>query len=83
MGASGGLLVAWNDNFFQGPTVFENKFSLSIQITSVHTGEIWFLTNIYGPCLPEEKVEFLDWFNNIQTPDDVNWLIMGDFNYVR
>lgn len=83
VGASGGLLIAWNDSYFQGQKVFENKFSLSIQFTSVYTEETWFLTNIYGPCLAEEKLEFLNWLNNIQTPDDVNWLMLVDFNYVR
>lgn len=54
--------------------------SLSMQFTSVHSGETWILSTIYGPCLHEEKLEFLDWLNNIQAPYDVNWLVLGDFN---
>lgn len=30
VGASGGLLTAWNEQFFHGQKVFENKFSLTI-----------------------------------------------------
>jgi hypothetical protein len=26
---------------------------------------------------------FLDWFKQIQMPDDMQWIIMGDFNYIR
>ena len=75
MGASSSLLVAWNDNFFQGQKVFE--------FTLVHSRETSFSKNIYGPSLEEEKLDILDWLNNIQTPSDVNWLILGDFNEER
>jgi hypothetical protein len=28
-------------------------------------------------------LQFLSWFQNIQTDDDVNWLIVGDFSLIR
>ena len=43
----------------------------------------WILTNIYAPCTPEGKREFLEWFDNIQMPDEINWIIVGDFNLIR
>jgi hypothetical protein len=43
----------------------------------------WILTNIYGPCQAERKATFLDWFANIDMPDDTDWLIVGDFNFIR
>ena len=33
IGASGGLLVVWNDNLLQGEVVFQNEFALSAQFT--------------------------------------------------
>jgi exonuclease III len=31
----------------------------------------------------KEKARFLDWFANIDMPDDTDWLIVGDFNFIR
>ena len=38
---------------------------------------------MYGPCDVEGKSAFLDWFESIQMPDDIQWLIVGDFNLIR
>jgi len=50
VGASGGLLITWNENMFQGECLFKNDFSISMRFISVHTGDSWVLINIYGPC---------------------------------
>lgn len=83
VGASGGLFVVWNDSLFSRETVFQNKFSISIKFSSKISDTSWYLTNIYGPCLTEERIIFMNWFKNIQMPDDCNWLVLGDFNYIR
>jgi hypothetical protein len=31
--------------------------------------------------LKEKK--FLDWFSNIYMPDDIDWLVLGDLNFIR
>ena len=59
-GASGGILIAWNGAWFSGEMIFQNKFSLSIQFTCSTSSKTWILTNIYGPCNHEDKVEFID-----------------------
>lgn len=41
------------------------------------------LTNVYGPCTPEGKHDFLHWLKHIQMPDDMDWLVVGDFNLIR
>jgi hypothetical protein len=41
------------------------------------------LTNVYGPCAADRKVQFLDWFKHIDMPDSMDWIIMGDFNFIR
>jgi hypothetical protein len=43
----------------------------------------WVLTNVYGPYTPEGKMIFLQWLKKIQMPDNVDWLIVGDFNLIR
>ena len=75
VGASRGLLVAWNDNMFQGECLFKNDFSISIRFISVHTGDSWILSNIYGPCDTEGRHNFLEWFRNIHMPVETDWII--------
>ena len=62
--------------------MFQNKFSLSLQFTCKTSSKSWILINIYGPYNHEEKIEFIEWFENIQMPSDVDWIIMGDFNFI-
>lgn len=62
---------------------FPNDFSISIRSTSKLSSVSWILANIYDPCQAEFREIFLDWFKNIQMPDDSNWLIMVFFNYIR
>ena len=76
-------MTAWNDSILDGELVFQNKFSLSVQFTNRFSNQTWVLTNIYGPCLQHEKEEFLQWFGNIGMPEDMDWIIMGDFNFIR
>ena len=71
-GTSKGILTAWNGALFSGEMIFQNKFSLSIHFTCNSSSKTWILTNIYGPCNHEDKVEFIDWFANIQMPIDVD-----------
>ena len=83
IGASGGLLIAWNDNLFSGQLEHLNDFSLTIKFTCKLSGTMWKLTNIYGPCQQDARIVFLDWFKEFHVGDDVNWLVLGDFNYIR
>lgn len=43
----------------------------------------WILTSVYGPCDPEGKAAFMEWFENINMPNEINWLVVGDFNLIR
>jgi hypothetical protein len=52
-------------------------------MTSLLDNESWVLTNVYGPCSVEGKRQFTDWLKQIQMPDEIDWLIVGDFNLMR
>jgi hypothetical protein len=71
-GASGGILVGWNDLVFSGNALFTSRFSITIHFTSMHNSEQWKLTTSYGPCQGQEGQEFVDWFNDIQIADQEN-----------
>jgi hypothetical protein len=60
-----------------------NYFTLSVELTSKLNNQTWILTNVYAPCTSEGKRDFLNWFKNIHMPDNIDWLIVGDFNLLR
>jgi hypothetical protein len=60
-----------------------NEYCLSVELTSNYNANSWILSNIYAPCTSTGKRGFITWFKNIQMPDAVNWLIVGDFNLYR
>ena len=78
--ASHVALLLFGRAISSGSLIFQNQFALSLEFVSNHTNEPWVLTNIYAPCVEPSKTTFLDWFKHIQMPDDINWLILGDFN---
>lgn len=83
VGASGGILIIWRGALFTGIRIFHNEFAITMEFCSRHDGSKWVLTCIYGPCTPEGKNVFLDWFRNIQMPGETDRLILGNFNLIR
>jgi hypothetical protein len=83
LGPQGGSIVIWRSDIFSGAMVFQNSYATSVEFTSQYNNDVWILTNIYAPCTPQGKREFIHWFKNIQMPDNVDWLVVGDFNLYR
>jgi hypothetical protein len=44
---------------------------------------VWVLTNIYAPCTLEGKLDFLNWLQDFELPEDIDWLLVGYFNLIR
>jgi exonuclease III len=82
-GASGGTIIIWKSSSFSGTLIFQNSFATSVELISLHNNATWILTNIYAPCTPSGKREFISWFKNIQMSDQADWLVVGDFNLYR
>lgn len=68
---------------FSGSLIFQNDYAIAILLSSVHNNASWVLTNIYAPCTPLGKRDFVNWFQGINMLDNVDWLIIGDFNLYR
>jgi exonuclease III len=83
VGQSGGTLVIWKGSRFNGAVIFQTKYAMNIEFSSNISNDVWILSNIYAPCMPEGKHDFLEWLHNIDMPDDTNWLLVGDFNLIR
>jgi hypothetical protein len=54
-----------------------------MEFSSTHNDAHWILTCVYGPCTAEGKVLFLNWLKEVQMPNDIDWLVLGDFNLIR
>ena len=63
--------------------MFSNEFSLTMEFISLHNDANWVLTCVYGPCTADGKGLFLNWLKEVQMPDNVDWLILGDFKLIR
>ena len=68
---------------FSGLTLEKKQFALTMSFTSLYNQEVWNLSSVYGPCTEPARSMFLDWLKNLQIGDDVNWLVLGDFNFYR
>jgi exonuclease III len=83
VGASGGIITIWKSSLFSGSLAFSNAYAISIEFLSKHDQSAWLLTNVYGPCTSEGKIVFLNWLKDIQIAQEVDWLVVGDFNLIR
>jgi hypothetical protein len=81
--ASGGLVIIWKYSQLHGSLAFSNNFAVSMDFHSNYDHSDWVLTNVYGPYTPEGKQIFLDWLKHIQMPDDMDRLVVGDFNLIK
>jgi hypothetical protein len=52
-------------------------------MTSVHNGEVWSLVSVYGPCQGIQRDNFAQWLYSLSIPAQSNWLLVGDFNFIR
>lgn len=83
VGASGGIIILWNSAVFAGLLVETQRFGVVIKFSSVHNNDSWVLVSVYGPCSGLERDLFVSWLYNLQIPSDENWLLLGDFNFIR
>lgn len=83
MGASGGTLVLWNSSIFDGQLLEIQRFGIVINFKSKHNNACWTLVSVYGSCQGALRDQFVSWLYNLQIPHDGNWLLLGDFNFIR
>lgn len=39
--------------------------------------------NVYVPCQGEARDLFLIWLYNLNIPANADWMLLGDFNFIR
>lgn len=68
---------------FGGVVMDKQCFGIAVKFTSAHNGEVWHLTNVYGPCDDPAHTAFINWFKSHEIHDSCNWIFLGDFNFYR
>ena len=75
--------MLWNSSVLSGQLMVAKHFGIIVQFTSKHNNEVWTLVNVYGPCRGQARDDFVDWLYHLSIPDSANWLVLGDFNFIR
>jgi exonuclease III len=83
VGNSGGSIIIWKSSKLTGNVIFQNDYAQSVEFIFNLSTCTWIITNIYAPCTPQGKIDFLIWLHNISMPSDKLWLLVGDFNLIR
>jgi endonuclease/exonuclease/phosphatase family metal-dependent hydrolase len=82
-GSSGGLLTAWDSNFCTLVASVPSRHALSIDFALGSDGSQVRVTNVYTLCLHSEKADFRANLATHEPPDNVPWLVAGDFHLAR
>jgi hypothetical protein len=76
-------LILWNSSIFSALLVQVQRFGLVVNFTSSHNNANFTLVFVYGPCQGVERDNFVSWLYNLSIPPEQNWVILGDFNFIR
>ena len=83
VGASGGILLVWNGDYWYKLDEFVGKYSVSVLLKDVRRDVLWVVTSVYGPINTSEKAAFLAELTSIVSLWNKPWVIGGDFNVIR
>lgn len=83
LGASSGLVTAWDPNLFSLLSTTVSQFSITTAFQSTSTSAHFTMTNCYGPCHHSSKHTFLDELTSLSSSISGPWLALGDFNLIR
>nr|CAN72477.1 hypothetical protein VITISV_022513 [Vitis vinifera] len=79
-GASGGILVCWDNWSLEVLDWEEGQFTLSCRFRNVENGVSWIFTGVYGPFSKMEREALWDELGAIRGLWEDPWCIGGDFN---
>ena len=75
--------MVWNSSVFLGSLIEIQQFVVVVEFVSRQNNEKWTLVAVYGPCQGEARDNFVSWLYNLNIPVGENWLLLGDFNFIR
>ena len=83
MGASGGVLVFWDNRVLQLLEAKMGTFSVSCRFKCREDDFCWNFIGVYGPTLKKEKEDFWDELGTVRGLWGGPWCVAVDFNVVR
>ena len=83
VGASGGLLLGFNDSIFSLVAFYIKQFSITVHLRNKINNFEWCYTTVYGPLTSDSRRVFLHELMDLGNLGIDAWLIMGDFNMIR
>ena len=81
-GSSGGILTAWSDSSLSSIGSYSTSNTLSVHLASTASNLSLFVTNVYAPSTPDLRPAFLDELKSLSPPNNIPWMLCGDFNIV-
>lgn len=60
-----------------------NSYSITMKFSCCLSGKVFHLTNIYDPCDPEGKADFINWLYSFDTNQIDDWVLARDFNLIQ
>jgi len=83
-GASGGLLIMWDNKEVEVWSSVSRQHFLLIQCKFVKSNEDFYLLNVYAPCGPREKEAlWVSLYAQLMVLRGIQVCVCGDFNDVR
>ena len=79
---SGGCIITWRKNYTRINS-WSTRHSCSVVLKQNNSGEIFTVTNVYGPSEDALKPDFLKELSKMADLINSKWMLVGDFNLVR
>lgn len=83
IGASGGIVTAWDSRHVTHLSDLPMQYSLSSTFELAADGTRFTITNIYVPCGPERRDDFLSELQSLSDLGSDPLVLLGDFNIAR
>ena len=82
-GASGGILIAWNEAYWQKEDEFVGRYSVSVLFKDARHNTEWVASSIYGPTNIDDEADFWAELSHVAGIWNCPWILGGDFNVIR
>nr|CAD1831509.1 unnamed protein product [Ananas comosus var. bracteatus] len=79
-GTRGGFLTAWNPSLFECTQEWAGRFSLTVVLKRIVDGNLFTITNVYGPTAAILRADFFHKIRAIGELSTGAWTVLGDFN---
>ncbi|CAN0853710.1 Transposon TX1 uncharacterized 149 kDa protein [Linum grandiflorum] len=77
------MIICWDESIYEIEAQWEGMYVLVVILRDKLSGFQWLLVNVYGPCVHNRKLQFLNEVREVMSWWNLPHCIIGDFNLVR